>query len=573
MRIGFILFLIFSSQNFIFAQSESFRASVDRSEVALDEYVQVEFILENAQGKGFTPPDFAEWTVISGPSTSTQVSIVNGLRSSAISYIYTLSPKKAGDLHIGKASIQANGKTLSSTALTIKAVKSKPAITKGKDEVAISKKDIFLMATATPEHAYVGQQILVEYKLYTAINVENYNISHAPEFKGFHVNNIPRLSYDNRESINGRTYVTKVIYAASIYPIQNGTFEIEPLHVRASVITDEANSNSFFLLPTTEGITLISNPVSLQVQSLPQPTPSNFSGAVGKFRMAAAIDQLAVKVNDAVSLTLYVDGDGDLNRVGKPFLQIDSTAFQLYEPKITKENVDYKNGGFIGMRELIYPLVATQPGAHTIIPSFIYFDTDSQQYVTIASDVYHVNVSGTATGNRSGVASSGTAGDDILPLIKDPKPGGSGWIGTSGYWGALALPYLLWLGVATRRYLRSKSDIKYGVQKYLEEVKNTALTELDTLPTSSSTSDSKAVLDQLNQILQSFLKTKWNIQKEALDKHDWEKYIDQSLVSDTIKSDIKLIFKEVEMAVFAGQMPKAQILELIKKAKAVIESV
>ena len=127
--------------------------------------------------------------------------------------------------------------------------------------------------------------------------------------------------------------------------------------------------------------------------------------------------------------------------------------------------------------------------------------------------------------------------------------------------------------VATRRYLRSKSDIKYGVQKYLEEVKNTALTELDTLPTSSSTSDSKAVLDQLNQILQSFLKTKWNIQKEALDKHDWEKYIDQSLVSDTIKSDIKLIFKEVEMAVFAGQMPKAQILELIKKAKAVIESV
>ena len=102
MRIGFILFLIFSSQNFIFAQSESFRASVDRSEVALDEYVQVEFILENAQGKGFTPPDFAEWTVISGPSTSTQVSIVNGLRSSAISYIYTLSPKKAGDLHIAK---------------------------------------------------------------------------------------------------------------------------------------------------------------------------------------------------------------------------------------------------------------------------------------------------------------------------------------------------------------------------------------------------------------------------------------------------------------------------------------
>lgn len=163
--------------------------------------------------------------------------------------IFTHSLLKAGDLHIGKASIQANGKTLSSTPLTIKAVKSKPAITKGKDEVAISKKDIFLMATATPEHAYVGQQILVEYKLYTAINVENYNISHAPEFKGFHVNNIPRLSYDNRESINGRTYVTKVIYAASIYPIQNGTFEIEPLHVRASVITDEANSNSFSCCP------------------------------------------------------------------------------------------------------------------------------------------------------------------------------------------------------------------------------------------------------------------------------------------------------------------------------------
>ena len=56
-----------------------------------------------------------------------------------------------------------------------------------------SVKGFICIGLATvPEKAYVGQQqVMVEYKLYTAINIENYTIAHTPDFKGFYIENIP----------------------------------------------------------------------------------------------------------------------------------------------------------------------------------------------------------------------------------------------------------------------------------------------------------------------------------------------------------------------------------------------
>ena len=104
MRCVFI-FLLLISLNELYAQR--FTTNVDRTEITSDQYLQVEFTLENAQGKNFATPDFKGWTVIQGPSTSSSVSIINGARSSTISYGYLLSPKTVGMLTIGKAEITA----------------------------------------------------------------------------------------------------------------------------------------------------------------------------------------------------------------------------------------------------------------------------------------------------------------------------------------------------------------------------------------------------------------------------------------------------------------------------------
>lgn len=574
MRCFFALLLIISINEL---KAQRFTTNVDRTEITSDQYLQVEFTLENAQGKNFATPDLKGWTVIQGPSTSSSVSIINGARSSTISYGYLLSPRSVGLLTIGKAEITVGNKTLYTDPITIKVTKASPqAQISGQDVKALSKKDIFITAKATPEKAYVGQQVLIEYKLFTVVNVENYNILRNPEFKGFHSNNIPRLSNDSREIVNGRTYVTKVIHAASIYPIQNGKFEIDPLHVRASVVVDDgrSNPNSFFLLPTTEGVNLVSNSIEIEILPLPQPIPPNFSGAVGRYTMTSRIDQLNVKMNDAISITSYIEGDGDLNRVSKPFLNLDSNSFQLYEPKITKENTDYKLSGFIGMRELIYPVVATKPGMHKIVPSFVYFNPDSQKYITLAPEAFNLNVSGgTKSGNKDVAQQHKEEILEELKLIKNPRLSSNHFIGTSLYFLCLSLPLIGWLAVYVIKKRKEQYNFANKDQLHLQTLKKNYLSKLDEYLANANPL-TKNEADQSFDILQHFLKAHLKINDASYSKNEWLTKINSSdSIREELKIKIKEVFNTAEMALYAGQMSTIQVHEMIVKTKEIIYSI
>ena len=574
MRCFFALLLIISINEL---KAQRFTTNVDRTEITSDQYLQVEFTLENAQGKNFATPDLKGWTVIQGPSTSSSVSIINGARSSTISYGYLLSPRSVGLLTIGKAEITVGNKTLYTDPITIKVTKASPqAQISGQDVKALSKKDIFITAKATPEKAYVGQQVLIEYKLFTVVNVENYNILRNPEFKGFHSNNIPRLSNDSREIVNGRTYVTKVIHAASIYPIQNGKFEIDPLHVRASVVVDDgrSNPNSFFLLPTTEGVNLVSNNIEIEILPLPQPIPPNFSGAVGRYTMTSRIDQLNVKMNDAISITSYIEGDGDLNRVSKPFLNLDSNSFQLYEPKITKENTDYKLSGFIGMRELIYPVVATKPGMHKIVPSFVYFNPDSQKYITLAPEAFNLNVSGgTKSGNKDVAQQHKEEILEELKLIKNPRLSSNHFIGTSLYFLCLSLPLIGWLAVYVIKKRKEQYNFVNKDQLHLQTLKKNYLSKLDEYLANANPL-TKTEADQSFDILQHFLKAHLKINDASYSKNEWLTKINSSdSIREELKTKIKEVFNTAEMALYAGQMSTIQVHEMIVKTKEIISSI
>lgn len=574
MRCFFALLLLISINEL---KAQRFTTNVDRTEITSDQYLQVEFTLENAQGKNFATPDLKGWTVIQGPSTSSSVSIINGARSSTISYGYLLSPRSVGLLTIGKAEITVGNKTLYTDPITIKVTKASPqAQISGQDVKALSKKDIFITAKATPEKAYVGQQVLIEYKLFTVVNVENYNILRNPEFKGFHSNNIPRLSNDSREIVNGRTYVTKVIHAASIYPIQNGKFEIDPLHVRASVVVDDgrSNPNSFFLLPTTEGVNLVSNSIEIEILPLPQPIPPNFSGAVGRYTMTSRIDQLNVKMNDAISITSYIEGDGDLNRVSKPFLNLDSNSFQLYEPKITKENTDYKLSGFIGMRELIYPVVATKPGMHKIVPSFVYFNPDSQKYITLAPEAFNLNVSGgTKSGNKDVAQQHKEEILEELKLIKNPRLSSNHFIGTSLYFLCLSLPLIGWLAVYVIKKRKEQYNFVNKDQLHLQTLKKNYLSKLDEYLANANPL-TKTEADQSFDILQHFLKAHLKINDASYSKNEWLTKINSSdSIREELKTKIKEVFNTAEMALYAGQMSTIQVHEMIVKTKEIIYSI
>lgn len=546
----------------------TFTARTDQAEITQDQYLELAFVLENAQGNNFSPPRLDDWTIISGPSTSSQMSIVNGVRSSSFSYIYSLAPKRTGTFTIGPANIQVAGKTFSTDPITIRVVKSAAGNNQGISRTP-GKGDLFIQVTSKPEKAYVGQQIQVEYKLYTTLDVDNYNISFTPDFKGFHLSHVPRFNFPtNRETLNGRNYVTKVIQAFAVYPIQSGQYTIDPMHARVSIVVDEDDAQSFFLLPTTKGVNLMSNTLDIRVDALPAPVPAHFSGAVGRFKMASKIDQLAIKTNEAAMITIYLEGDGDLNRVGKPFLQTDSSAFQIYEPKVSREDTDYKVGGFISMREFSYPMVALVPGNHKIIPSFSYFDVDSNAYITLSPEVFNMLVTGQAAQFAPEKAGPEGPKGEILPLIAHPTLRQSGnFIGTAGYYLLLLLPGLILLGqgIVLRRRARRE---RLGKSDRLKlQAKNQALQKLnamlaDEVPTG---------MDEVNNVLTGYLRTNWSLGEKPFTLQEWHGIVDGQPISPELKTELHELLKAFELAIYAGQPSASQFNEWVMKARRMVE--
>jgi len=125
----------------------AFYAQADARQIVVNNFFQVTFTLENANGDSFTPPDFGSIEVLSGPSQSSQVSIINGRRSQKASFGYGLNVSKPGKYTIKSASINVAGKIYRTKPITIEAVAGKPGSKNNASGIAgLTDADIFIEA-------------------------------------------------------------------------------------------------------------------------------------------------------------------------------------------------------------------------------------------------------------------------------------------------------------------------------------------------------------------------------------------------------------------------------------------
>ena len=182
----------------------SFVASTDAKQVVENGYFQVTYTLNNARGGNFKAPSFKKFKVLNGPSRSMSTTIINGKATQKVSYSYSLQPSKVGKITLAPATINVNGKTLKSNALLIDVIKASEASKNASEE-----QQIFVKAEIDTNLVYVGQQLVVDYKLYTTVNIENYDIAFEPEYQGFFARDIRRFdSRAVREVVDGVQYTT-----------------------------------------------------------------------------------------------------------------------------------------------------------------------------------------------------------------------------------------------------------------------------------------------------------------------------------------------------------------------------
>lgn len=408
-------------------------ASVDRAEVSLGETLALT-VSVHGENIGDVPsptlPELPDFDIV-GRSSSQETSIqfINGkmTQQQGIHFTYTLAPKKIGKSIIGPVKFEYEGETYETQRTEVNVVegatqKSTPRSSRSTApaQEAPIEENLMLLATVNRRDVYWGEEVVVEFALYSRLNISDVNLAELPAFNGFWVKSIydaKRIAFQ-RESFDGRLYDVSVLKRSALFPLSSGELEISEMKLNVAVAQRSRDFFDFF--GRTRTVTVQSEPVTINVKPLPTKNrPMEFTGGVGKFTIAASLDRAASEAAEPVNLTVRMEGAGNIPLVEKPAIPTIS-GVRILDPEIRK-NVQAVGDRIKGYKEFRYPLLPQTDGEH-LIPSIkvAYFDPEDEAYHILETEELRFTASQTAVATEF-VPTSGlkVLGTDIRYIKPD----------------------------------------------------------------------------------------------------------------------------------------------------------
>jgi hypothetical protein len=532
----------------------TFEAKSDANQVVENGVFNVEFKLNNATSRSFTPPDFSAFKVVSGPSTSQSTTIINGQMSQSMSLTYSLLATKVGKFTIGPAAIVVNGNRLKSKPIQIEVVKAAP----GGGSGALG--EIFLKAEIDTVQIYPGQQQFLYYTIYTQLNVRDMSAISEDSYDDFYFRYVK--DFDRRPQqvvINGAQYTSRIIKTVALFPQKTGTFTIDPLIMNVWVPKPGANtSRSFFRTYNHITKQVSSKPVTIIVSALPPGAPSSFSGAVGSFKMQSSIDRQKLTTDDALVLRMRVVGDGDSRRWSPPEIGLED-KFEVFEPNIINEKSVDQNGVVVSEKTFEYLMIPKKNGMMRFSVPFTYFSPDSSRYITLYSQRYTLNVS----------PGKNQSSDDINEVDIDPesiellpfksyaglKPIKKSFFLSPLYWILILIPFCV-LGVLF--YLERKKSRYLSLdpeKRKMLEAKKRAMFRLKNAEQLLESGSSKAYYESISAAIFGYVSDKLKIPMSELSNASINSKINQLGVATNEKDRLMKILSQCQLMVYGGGTP------------------
>ncbi|HVS97466.1 MAG TPA: BatD family protein [Puia sp.] len=431
-----------------------FTTVVSSQDVGKSDYLQVEFVVENArQIDNLTPPEFTGFRVAQGPIQSSGMSIVNGNMSQYKALSFVLEPQKTGKFTIGGALALVDGKQMRSNAVVINVHPgSSPSANSGGPAGAINpfagspfaqppfadpfgpdpgevdrdyvlkagenvkdkiNKNLFVKVQVSKNSCYVGEPIVATYKLYTRLNSES-RVTKNPSLNGFSVYDMvdPGSDAVSVEKLNGKNFTVHTIRKAQLIPLQAGNIDLDPVELENTVhfvkeegrseprhsgnsirdLLDQMQDEAGMGPAVDQNVTLDTKRVTITVKPLPaENKPAGFNGAVGNFSIEASVSNKILSAQDEATLHVVVKGKGNLPVVAAPLVNWPS-GFEAFDP-VSKEEVNKTVAPMSGYKSFDYVFTPGNAGHYTIPAiNFPYFDPVSQTYKTAGSLPIDINV-------------------------------------------------------------------------------------------------------------------------------------------------------------------------------------
>ncbi len=545
-----VFLLLFWADTIQAQQPVTFEAVSTAQQVILGKNFQVSFVLKNAKGDQFKAPSFSNFKQLSGINSSFKSSNFNGQWETSTTYSVYLSPQKEGVLTIGPASIKVSNKLYKTKPIKVRVIKPDPSSQTNTQE------DYFLKLIPSTFEAVPGQQINLDYKVYYEGAVDRFNIINESNYDGFYAHQIRRFDgIQRQEVVNGKQYNTKIIKRLALYPQQSGDIEIPSVSLRIAVpIQGAANNSPFTFLRPTESKVINSDIVNIKVNPLPSPVPSTFTGAVGNsFNARIQVVNNKATTDDAVTMFVTLEGEGDVNRVIAPELVLSDT-FTVYEPDLVDEQSGEINGVLYGQKMFKYIILPKYAGEYDIVPEFTYFNPIENQFESIPTDTIHLSIT-RGVNNANVNVKPVEEVKEIPPLnplktsltIIQPKQ----FVGTLLFYLGILIPILLAIvAFLYKNYINNLPEIDV-VEEKRKNAQKVAKQRLSTSKDLLDKGDYRSFYDNLSKVMIGYVKDKFNITGSKLSKNNVEQHLTESGAQEEHIQRFMSILHTCERAVFA----------------------
>jgi hypothetical protein len=259
-------------------------------------------------------------TMVGGPSESTSISIIGGVRSlsRSLSYTFELTPRKVGELLIPEIEIRVDGRALRTRSTRLHVAPSDTA------ELA------FLEITCEPTRVYVGQRVRLSLALWlrpasTSRRVlTGREMFQSIDFQRTSLGPFPlpeTFEQKSRIQADGSSATYYVYRTSSEYLLERaGPLAFDEILVAIKYPTRFGRDLFGDEVVTGErNIRLRPSAPAIEVLALPtEGRPPDFSGAVGRFTISVSAEPTTVRVGDPIELTIDIRGDGPLETLPPP---------------------------------------------------------------------------------------------------------------------------------------------------------------------------------------------------------------------------------------------------------------
>ncbi len=559
----------------VLADDVSFSA-VAKKNVQVGERFKVSFSL-NAKGKQFTGPSFGGFKVLMGPSVSTQqgYSSVNGRvqRTMSQSYEYVLEAVEEGVFEIDAASVKVGRKVYESNPITVKVSKAakKPTSSGGQNYNDYA----FMTATANKAKAFLGEQIIVEYKLYLRVQVVDNEVVKLPKYKGFWTKSLLDEGNPPRtiEVVDGVQYNVYTIAKDAIFPQRVGTLEASPLEFkivgrfkdkerrRSHDPFDDFFGGSMFGSYKNVPIDLRTKALKFEISELPLAGKSgNYSGLVGQFNIGSFIQPQELNVNDALTYKLSISGSGNIGLYQVPELNL-PPDFEVYDPKVVDNiSVDF-DSGVKGSKTFEWVIIPKSAGTYKI-PSYElnFFDNRKNKYVSKKTKEYTITVNKGKSTNLDQVMIGSTIQEDVKHLGSDIryihtgeanlKTKGSNLFNSTTFYvlvvGVVILGLVIVL-LAKKLQVRNQNHVQVKNRK----ANRVAVQRMKTAKSLLDAGNETQFYEEISKAIWGYLSDKFNIPNSDLSFDAVRSFLSVRGIDEDLVNDFDKVMQDCEYARFA----------------------